>query len=541
MDTLGFHLFSEEEGRGPFPERFTCPFHYTPHPLCVLAAGKVQAYLEHQPEGREGKMFGVLVVRREDGRTGFLVAFSGMLEHCGRPDYFVPPIYDLQQPGGFFQPEEAGISALNREIDSLENSAFYLKCKRVAARGRELADEVQETARRALLAARAERGRKRENHADAALLLLLEKESQHQKAAFRRLKQHWRRRLGLLEMRLDLFRRRIEELKSDRKRRSAVLQQKLFGQFKLLNARGEVKDLCTVFREAGRGVPPAGAGECAAPKLLQYAYVHHLHPLAMAEFWWGDSPKSEIRRQGYYYPACMEKCGPILTYMLQGLEVDAAPEFCLPASSCEFEILYEDDWLAVVNKPAGLLSVPGKSAAPSLFGLLRERWPEAGGPLLVHRLDMDTSGLVLAAKTKEVHKQLQSLFCCHAVKKRYVALLDGFLPSSCGTVDLPLCPDPHDRPRQMVSAEYGKPAQTRYCALERRIPVRQTLVAFYPETGRTHQIRVHAAHPQGLDCPVVGDRLYGRPADRLYLHAEALEFVHPVTGKILRIEKKAGF
>lgn len=331
----------------------------------------------------------------------------------------------------------------------------------------------------------------------------------------------------------------IEQLKQERKRRSAALQRKLFEQFRILNARGEVKDLCELFAPTYQGAPPAGAGECAAPKLLQYAYQHQLEPIAMAEFWWGDSPKTEIRHHGYYYPACKGKCEPILHHMLQGLRVDENPLLADSHRETKLDILYEDDYLLVINKPEGMLSVPGKGDVDSVYQRLSILYPEATGPIIVHRLDMATSGLLLAAKTKEAHQDLQAQFKNRTIQKRYIALLEGEVPQDEGEIRLPLCSDPLDRPRQIVSEEFGKPALTRYRVLERTSG--KTLIAFYPQTGRTHQLRVHAAHPLGLHCPILGDELYGRKAERLYLHAEYLAFTHPITFERIEIRAKIPF
>ncbi len=348
-------------------------------------------------------------------------------------------------------------------------------------------------------------------------------------------------RITTLQTQTEDWERRISALKSERKPRSAALQQKLFEQFGMLNYRGEVKNLCEIFGQTVHKTPPAGAGECAAPKLLQQAYLHGWKPIAMAEFWWGDSPKTEIRHHGHYYPACKGKCEPILQHMLQGLQVEENPMLKrMQVPSKNLEIVYEDPWLSVINKPAGMLSVPGKEDAVSVYSLMREQYPEADSPLTVHRLDMATSGLMLIAKTKRVHQNLQAQFKNRLVRKRYVALLEGIVPKDKGTVDLPLCLNPLDRPRQMVHTEHGKPAITDYQVLE-RLDGKRTRIVFYPRTGRTHQLRIHAAHPLGLHCPIIGDELYGEKADRLYLHAEYLEFTHPITGETVRISKEAEF
>lgn len=537
------HFFQDPVPPYSLPERFTDPFHYIPHPLCKIAAKEVQDYLygldlwEKSPE--EGKMFGVLIVRTPTGKTGFLAAFSGIFQGSYLHPWFVPPVYNLQQPEGFFRREEEKISAINEQIQRLLSDPEYQKCQQELAVLKQHAQSALSAAKAHLKAAKAARDFIRhqypENYDENAFI----RESQFQKAEYKRSEQYWKEQISALQVRTDVFSLRIEALKTERHQRSAALQQQLFEQFRFLNAQGEEKNLCDIFRESGRPTPPAGAGECAAPKLLQYAYTHHLRPIAMAEFWWGCSPKTEIRKQGNYYPACKGKCAPILNHMLKGLLLDKLPGTDTPDSMKFPEILYEDEWLLVVNKPAGLLTVPGKTSRKSLYDMLRERYPQANGPLIIHRLDMATSGLIVVAKDKNVHEHLQRQFLNHTIRKKYIALLDGILPTDEGCICLPLCPDPDDRPRQLVSETYGKPAITRYQVLART--ARQTRIAFYPETGRTHQLRVHAAHPRGLNCPISGDELYGQKNERMYLHAEYIAFFHPVSGQKMQFEKKADF
>ncbi|MCF0159895.1 MAG: RluA family pseudouridine synthase, partial [Bacteroidaceae bacterium] len=282
-------------------------------------------------------------------------------------------------------------------------------------------------------------------------------------------------------------------------------------------------------------IPPGGTGECCAPKLMQAAYRQGWKPLCMAEFWMGPSPKDELRMEGNYYPACRSKCKPILSFMMEGLDVEPNP--LLEKNKAvinQLKIIYEDEAIAVVDKPSGMLSVPGKEELPSVYSVMKERLPQAVGPLIVHRLDMDTSGLMLIAKTEDAYHCLQQQFITHQIEKEYVALLDDSLtenpPTGEGVIDLPLCVNPYDRPRQMVSATYGKRAITHYL-IEGRTSEGRIRVRFIPQTGRTHQLRVHAAHPDGLGCPIVGDNLYGKPADRLYLHAEKITFYHPISGE----------
>ena len=562
------HFFKKPVSHLALPEKFTYPFHYTPHPLCVLAAEEVKEYIASRKEWQEelasGKMFGVLIVQTDNGITnneenqiGYLAAFSGNLAGKNLHPYFVPPVYDLLQPEGFFKIEEEQISAINNRIRELENSSSHLDSKEKWKIETEQAKAVLNQAKAELKMAKEAREIRRQSSPElseeeqASLI----RESQYQKAEYKRLEKEWKKRLEELETEVRHFDIEIERLKTERKERSAALQRKLFEQFRMLNAQGEVKDLYTIFEQTVQKVPPAGAGECALPKLLQYAYLHQLKPLAMAEFWWGDSPKNEIRHHGYYYPSCKGKCEPILQHMLQGLEVDENPLLNPVHEEEELEIVFEDEWLLVVNKPAGMLSVPGKAEdRDSVYHRLKKKYPEATGPMIVHRLDMATSGLLLVAKTKEVHQDLQAQFANRSIKKRYVAVLDGIVLSErTGRIELPLCLNPLDRPRQIVSKEYGKEAITEYKIIsesekiidesERSInePRKYTRIVFYPLTGRTHQLRVHAAHPEGLGCPILGDELYGKKADRLYLHAEYIEFRHPIYGDILCIQKEADF
>ena len=560
------HFFKKPVSHLALPEKFTYPFHYTPHPLCVLAAEEVKKYIASRKEWQEelasGKMFGVLIVQTDNGITnneenpneenqiGYLAAFSGNLAGKNLHPYFVPPVYDLLQPEGFFKIEEEQISAINIRIRELENSSSYLDSKEKWKIETEQANAVLNQAKAELKMAKKAREIRRQSSPEiseeeqASLI----RESQYQKAEYKRLEKEWKKRLEELETEVRHFDIEIERLKTERKERSAALQRKLFEQFRLLNAQGEVKDLYTIFEQTVQKVPPAGAGECALPKLLQYAYLHQLKPLAMAEFWWGDSPKNEIRHHGYYYPSCKGKCEPILQHMLQGLEVDENPLLNPVHEEEELEIVFEDEWLLVVNKPAGMLSVPGKAEdRDSVYHRLKKKYPEATGPMIVHRLDMATSGLLLVAKTKEVHQDLQAQFANRSIKKRYVAVLDGIVLSErTGRIELPLCLNPLDRPRQIVNKEYGKEAITEYRIISESGSTfnesrKHTRIIFYPLTGRTHQLRVHAAHPEGLGCPILGDELYGKKADRLYLHAEYIEFRHPIYGDILRIQKEADF
>ena len=539
------HRFTTSISDIPLPERFTYPFCYTPHPLCVMAAEEVQHYLSKQSDWQEelsqGKIFGVLIVQTEDGSIGYLTAFSGILAGKNIHPYFVPPVYDLLQPQGFFKIEEENISAINRRIRRLEEDKKYIDLRSNLTQTTQSAQDALSIAKTQLKEAKDKRELLRKTgQLDAKEEADLIRESQFQKAEYKRLERSWKDKIASLQVEAGNWEKQIQELKAERKVRSAALQQQLFEQFRMLNYRGEVITLCDIFEQTVHKTPPAGAGECAAPKMLQQAYLHHWKPIAMAEFWWGNSPRNEVRHHGYYYPACKGKCEPILRHMLQGLEVEANPmQQETERGNEKLNIVYEDQWLLIINKPAGMLSVPGKERQTSIYDLARKAYPEADGPMIVHRLDMATSGLLIIAKDKKTHQHLQAQFKNRSIRKKYIALLNGVVPEDEGTIELSLCPNPLDRPRQMVDTQYGKPAITYYQVLERTD--KYTRIAFYPHTGRTHQLRVHAAHPSGLHCPIIGDELYGKKDKRLYLHAESIEFTHPVNGQSMCITEKADF
>ena len=528
------------------PRLFTYPFHYTPHPLCLRAAAEVQQYLASQSawaeELQRGKMFGVLVVKSPEGEVGFLAAFSGNLCGTNNLPYFVPPVYDLLSPNSFFPEEERKIDEINAVINRLINHPDYLSRKeKLSQFVRETETELSAFRQEIREAKRRREERRRQSPSEEELAAMV-RESQFQKAELKRRERKAKEAIHNFQQDINRYEDAINRLKEERHRRSVALQMRLFRAFQMRNALGETRDLCDIFRETPQAIPPAGAGECAAPKLLQYAYLNGFEPLAMAEFWWGDSPKGELRRHGHFYPACRGKCLPILTFMLQGLNVEPDPLTAEAEAEHIPIIIYEDEWLAVVDKPAGMLSVPGKGEACSVQTWAKKQFSSTTGPLVVHRLDMATSGLLLIAKNKEIHQNLQAQFKNKTVRKRYIALLDGRPAEHEGFISLPLLPDPLDRPRQVVSHEHGKPAITRYEVLAYDDPQPGiTRIAFYPQTGRTHQLRVHAAHPEGLNAPILGDALYGKPGARLYLHAERLEFIHPATHQSLCIESPAEF
>lgn len=518
---MKLHALPPQTDEMDAPSAFTYPFCYRPHPLCVSAAREVQRYLSGQTcwsrDLAEGKMFGVLVVGQGSSR-GFLAAFSGTLGGCTVQDYFVPPVFDLMAPGCHFQLEQDEISCMNARIETLRRQI----CPNEELK-RQAETELNRFAEE-MKCARQERVRLRAALSPEELARIepeLIRQSQFQKAEYKRLKARWARRLSEEDAPNRQLRAQMESLLSQRRQRSQALQQWLFHQMTFLNAEGQCRSLLDLFHPQ---LPPSGAGDCCAPKLLQYAYRHHLKPICMAEFWMGASPRDEIRVEGQYYPACQSKCKPILTFMLQGLRVEKNPmQHDADLLESRFELRHRASDYVVVSKPSGLLSVPGKENLPSVWSLVKARCPEACGPMMVHRLDMDTSGLMVVALSDEAYHRLQDLFLQRKVEKTYVALLVRPMPvGEEGDIRLPLMPDYMDRPRQKVDVEKGKEAVTHYRVLD--TVDGHALVALYPKTGRTHQLRVHCAHRLGLGNPIVGDVLYGTPDSRLMLHAARLAF-----------------
>ena len=595
----------------PSPRQFTYPFCYDVDPLAEAASLELQRYIADadlmSTEKGCGKMFGVLVVEYEDEegalQRGFLAAYSGLLG--GRNDwpYFVPPVFDAQQPDGHFKRTEREISAINREIAAIEHDAEYLQSvaqheqtkKRLQAEVDAFKAEVD--AAKARRDARRKSGEPLSEEEQAEMI----RESQFMKAELRRRRKAMEQAESTLNTQHSTF---LKSLQRKRKQMSDELQRWLFSAYRMLNAKGEERDLIDIFREYTHAMPPAGAGDCCAPKLLQYAYLHRLRPVCMAEFWWGESPASEIRHHLHYYPACRSKCLPILTHMLKGLDVAPNP-LAKKRHTAEPRVLYADEYIMVVDKPAGMLSVPGKAESvrseysdsanisieeyfanlqlPTNSQFTTEQFTigEADNSKLktqsskflkaAHRLDMDTSGLLVLARTEEAYVELQRQFASRETVKRYEAVLSGVptqnsklktqnsstQPSGCvEAISLPLIADINDRPRQRVDLEHGKPALTLYDIVEvravdantavayttKKVDKGRTLIHLYPKTGRTHQLRVHCAHPLGLACPILGDPLYGiERADRMYLHAAELTFRHPVTGETMHFLSPSGF
>lgn len=554
---LYFHEFNEEIKEILLPIHFTFPFCYEPHELAKQACASVQEYILTQTEwvhnfglnekmdGQAiGKMFGVLIVQDQDGHIGFLAGFSGKL--AGKNDhlYFVPPVFDMLTENSFFLLEEEHLNNLNKQITALEQSETGTQLKEKLDDTKVRLDQQLANFKENLKIQKKERKQLRDKSKltlSAASYQLLEedliKQSLRDKFELSVFQKQYHHDISIAEKPLNDHLNIIADLKEERKKRSAQLQNQLFAQYNFKNAKGETKNVIDIFN-AYNLQPPAGSGECAAPKLLQFAYLNDYKPIALAEFWWGQSPSAEVRRHQSYYPACRNKCEPILGFMLEGLQVDKNPMLESPDESIELPIIYEDESLIIIDKPEEFLSVPGIHVKDSVYTRMLKKYPDAG-PLIVHRLDMSTSGILVIAKTKEAHKFIQSQFINHTIVKQYIALLDGIIGTDSGIISLPLRVDLDDRPRQLVCYEHGKKAVTKWEKIE--IINGKTKVRYFPLTGRTHQLRLHSAHPKGMNCPIVGDDLYGQKSDRLHLHAAYIEFNHPTTKERIHFASEPNF
>lgn len=558
MDSKIIYFTDDELEGNSLPRKFTFPFFYEPHPLAVIAANGLRSRLEKDIAAGHnfglddssngmaiGKMFGVLVVKDREGRVGYLCGFSGKLAGSNEHALFVPPVFDMLTENSFFLKEQYTLNDINDRVTAIETDDRYIQLTTQHEALQAEADTAVEALRREL----------RENKAERKQLRISQKEilspddyreyeawlirySLHDKHRLKVLEEKYAFLIGQVNDALGSYTDELERLKTTRREKSAALQQQLFEQYTFLNRFGTEKSLYDIFSATVFGRPPAAAGECATPKLLQYAFGNNYEPLAMAEFWWGASPPSEVRKHGHYYPACTGKCKPILEHMLDGMEIDENPLLVNPGEFLKIKTVYEDDSFIVVNKPSGLLSVPGIAIQDSVYTRLKYLWKDTE-PLIIHRLDMATSGLLVVAKTPQAHKHIQRQFLKRTVVKRYVALLDGELILDEGEISLPLRVDLDDRPRQMVCFEHGKKAVTRWKKIEATDG--RTKVHFWPLTGRTHQLRMHAAHAMGLGTPIMGDDLYGKAAERLYLHAAYLEFTHPVTDEMRKFEAPEEF
>ena len=525
----------------PLPDSFTDPFRYSPHPLVLQASrllmDRIRSSAELSGIFAEGKMLGVLAVSHGN-EVGYLAAFSGNAGGRSVIDGFVPPIFDLLDPNGHFKMKEAEISALNAEIASAEarSEVDGLKDELKAAEDAMDAELSRQKARMATL--KAERDQIRSEVLEDARSSELIRQSQHEKAELRRMKARWEELLVDLKIQIDKHESKIDGLKRRRKEMSDALQEWIFRQYIVNNGLGGSRSILDIFSDSGL-VPPGGTGECAAPKLLDYAFRNGLKPLAMGEFWYGESPSTAVRTEGHFYPSCTSKCGPLLGYMLQGMELMKLEEIHGTPS-----VIYEDKDIVAVSKPSGMPSVPGLNCSPSLLDWVMA---ETGCRAVesVHRLDMDTSGVMIFAKNPLAGNHIRKQFEEHTVRKTYRALLSlsGCKPifaGESGIISIRLSPDYDERPRQKADMKQGKEAVTEYHVDE--VLKDGILVTFKPLTGRTHQLRVHSAHHLGLGHPIVGDLLYGgTPACRLCLHAESITFTHPSTSEEITLHQHLTF
>lgn len=551
-----FQRFETEVSLHEIPDRFTFPFYYHPHPLALEAVKQLQAHLISQKDWTHnfgldpskkglviGKMFGVLVVRSTTDELGYLWGFSGKLANSNHHKYFVPPVYDNLQKGGVLNAAMIKLNEINAQIATLESDSEYLQIKKEYEALEKEANENLSHFKATIKASKKSRQlirRQIQSDEEKAITQNAHKTiSLEESNDLRYLKRFWKIKLFHLEIQLSFYQEPINTLKTLRKKISGETQSKLFDEYTFLNQKKNTKSLNSIFQETIFETPPSGAGECATPKLLQYAFKHDLKPICMAEFWWGAPPKSEIRKHRHFYPACRGKCEPILRHMLEGIALDDNPMLINSGEEKTIDVIYEDDHMAIINKPEGMLSVPGKEIHDSVWTRMKLRYPKATGPLIVHRLDMSTSGIMVIARTKNAHKKLQAQFIQRTIDKRYEALLEGKLPDAEGTIRLPLILDILDRPRQKVCHKTGKSAITKWEVIDHS--ANRTRVYFYPKTGRTHQLRMHAAHHEGLNTPIVGDDLYGSSAERLCLHAQRITLNHPETNESMRFEVGAKF
>lgn len=525
-----FHPLSIEEDDLP-QDGFTNPFRYVPCKAVRKAAEDVVSRISNDEKlaeaFAEGKMLGVLIVRNLQGEPGYLCGFSGNVGGESLVEGFVPPVYDLLAPEGHYKEGEKAISQIGEEIASLQEGPELADIRTELSFCQAKSREEIDSMKAEMSESRKRREIIRQSLSEDGCKDELISQSQHEKASLRRLKRQWEERLSVLKEREKDITDRIAALKARRRSMSDELQQWIFHQYIVHNALGEKASIWEIFQNKGL-VPPGGTGECAAPKMLEEAFRNGFTPLAMGEFWYGMSPDTAVRVQGHFYPSCTSKCGPLLGYMLQGLEVrDETPGRENP------DILHIDEEIIVAVKPSGMPSVPGLDGRLSLQEWLSE---QTGKEVFsVHRLDMDTSGVMVFARNASSQTGLQSQFENRTVKKVYLARLCPGAVNQEGRIELPLSPDYDERPRQKVDFINGKEAVTLYRVLE-KYPDGSTLVEFRPLTGRTHQLRVHAAHPLGLGCPIEGDLLYGGCSlsyKRLHLQAKSISFIHPATGEPL--------
>ncbi len=545
------------------PQHFTFPYYYTPHPLALLAVDHLQHYLETQQQWQhdfdsKGKMFAVLLVKNQQGELGYLASVAG--EPCDSfeqtdpiPSFFVDAIYNKSQYQLATRQQQTELEHLAKHIHQLEHCTQFINIKqKIANDQRQAQDEIAQFQKTMAAAKKA----RKQQRADAetsstaltseqltAIITELGNQSSREKTAFKQLKHDWQNSLTDLT---TTYNQHLDAIDQAKKAHQAQQQQLYINKLKsiqFLNIKGETKQLFQLFKQSDsnqlKQAPIEYSSEQNCPKLLQAAFKFGYTPIALAEFWWGASPFEQIRQHKNIYPVCQSKCFEILEHMLDGIAVDDSPLEQTPSYGKELEIVYEDEAIVVVNKPAEFLSVSGKFITDSVHARIKKRYPNATGPLIVHRLDMSTSGLLILTLTAEANKNVQKQFIARTVEKRYTALLEGHVDNQSGIITLPLCGDEEDKPRQMVSISMGRSAETSYRVISREN--NRTKVYLYPKTGRTHQLRVHCAHQAGLGTPIVGDDLYGFKANRLHLHAGYLKFSHPITHLAMEFSIDADF
>ncbi len=493
---------------------------------------QLQKYLASLPDPTEGRMYGYLVAQDADGTQHELWAYSGAAAPDANHEHFVRLPYDVRAQHPEFTQGEAEVSALTERIKRLEKSQVYTERKMALAAIRRQAKNEIETQKQQNLERKKLRDEQRQQEEGSEEQRL--NESRRDKADLRRLKSSWQQRLEEAETDLNTIEREIKSFREQRAELSARLQLMWFALFKVENARGERRSLRDIFSAHDGSLPPSGTGECAAPKLVAAAYQRGWMPIILEEFWWGPSPENELRRHGHAYSPCRGRCHPLLHFMLQGSPLSLPTDPAEVPCEAQLEVLLEGAGYVVVHKPHGLLSVPGKHVTDSVHTRVKAMYPHATGPMIVHRLDQATSGVMVVALDHRNYRHLQNQFLQRTVHKRYSALLEGVAHSDSGTIALPLRLDPMDRPRQVVDHRFGKEAISRWEKV--RVEEGKTWVKFWPETGRSHQLRVHAAHPDGLNTPIVGDTLYGTPDQRLMLFAEYLAFNDPLSGEQIEVD-----
>ncbi|TDL99286.1 MAG: RNA pseudouridine synthase [Flavobacteriaceae bacterium] len=546
------HEFIQDVSKIEVPKTFAYVHYYTPDKLAQIASEEFQEnYLKNTPlqDLEIGKMIGVLVVEKKDGKLGYLSGYSGSWNNPNLKNLFVPPIVEEEKWEELYRKEIRKINLLKKKELEISTSKRYLTLKEDQEKALENLTQFKQKIKEELAKQKAERDliRKKyllENPLDLSQKLedlnrlssLLKVKAKHDLERYLDNQQSQKKRWEALE-------KEVKDLKQNQKELSLYIRENLYKAYSFLSYQGKRKNLKELFEDSAHakkfGTPPSGAGDCAAPRLFQFAYLSGFKPLALAEFWWGPSPESNVRKHKQFYNACMGKCEPILKHMMQGLPQEQNPLLASLGLEKQLPILFEDPWIVAVNKPHEFLSVPGKQTQDSVYERIKNMFPAATGPLIVHRLDMSTSGVLILAKDKESHKKLQKQFIEKTIQKKYIALLEGCLNLDQGEINLPLVVDYFDRPKQKVCEKTGRKALTKFKVLEKS-PL-STRILFSPITGRTHQLRVHAAHYKGLNHPIQGDDLYGTLKDRLYLHAYKLKFTHPYTQEVMEITAPCPF